>query len=129
MSNAQAGGQKGRATTDHLLILKEIIKYTIKHKKNIHVAFLDVTKAFDKAWLEGILHVLNKNGLHGKLWRTISNLNSNLKAQIKTKHGLTETINIKHSIRQGGILSGVLYALQNGRNSQRDPKPKYRNSP
>jgi hypothetical protein len=43
--------------------------------------------------------------------RIISNLNSNLKAQIKTKHGLTEIISIKNSIRQGGVLSGALYAL------------------
>ena len=42
MAEAQAGGQKGKATVDHLLRLKN---------KDAYITFLDVTKACDKAWL------------------------------------------------------------------------------
>ena len=44
------------------------------------------------------------------MWRTIRNLNSNLTAGIRTKHGLTRDINIKDSIRQGGVLSVAEYS-------------------
>jgi hypothetical protein len=38
-------------------------------------------------------------------------MNQNLKATIKTKDGPTRPISKKDSIRQGGVLSGILYAL------------------
>ena len=37
ISDAQAGGKKGRATTDHLLILKETIKHN--RKKGMHKSY------------------------------------------------------------------------------------------
>ena len=111
MSDAQAGGIKGRATTDHILILKELVHIAKQGKKNIILTYLDVTKAYDKAWLDGILYVLHKQGITNRLWQIVKNLNSNLKTSIQTKHGPTRQINIKDSIRQGGVLSVTLYAL------------------
>ena len=39
----------------------------------------------------------------------IKNLNSNLTAKIHTRHGLTRKIQIKDSIRQGGVQSVIEY--------------------
>ena len=111
MSDAQAGGIKGRATVDHIMILKELIHIAKQNKEHITLTYLDVTKAYDKAWLDGILYVLHKNGVKNRLWNLIKSLNSNLKTAIQTKYGLTRQINIKDSIRQGGVLSVSLYAL------------------
>ena len=38
----------------------------MNRKQTAYAVFLDVQKAFDKAWLDAILYVLNKNGVHGK---------------------------------------------------------------
>ena len=111
MTDAQAGGIKGRATVDHILIMKEIVNICKANKKEAILTYLDVTKAYDKAWLDAILYVLHKEGLRNKLWLIVKNLNSNLKTTILTKHGPTREITIKDSIRQGGVLSVVLYAL------------------
>ena len=43
-------------------------------------------------------------------WNIIRKLNQGLKAKIKTKDGITREINIKDSIRQGGVLSVLQYA-------------------
>ena len=112
MTEAQAGGQAGRSTADHIIILNSIInqkKVTMK-KQDLYIVFLDVTKAYDKAWLNAILYATNKNGLKGKHWRLVKELNSNLTAKIRTQHGLTREINIRDSIRQGGVLSVIEYA-------------------
>ena len=111
MSEAQAGGQKGKATTDHLLILKDLIKDAQNRMKTTYAAFLDVTKAYDKAWLDGIMYAMHKRGLTNTHWQVVKNLNQNLKAQLLTKHGLTEEFVIRDSIRQGGVLSVIQYAL------------------
>ena len=67
-------------------------------------------KAYDKAWLDAILYALHKNGVKGKNLQITKKMNLNLKAKVITKYGLTRTINIKDSIRQGGVLSVIEYA-------------------
>ncbi len=111
MTWAQAGGRQGAATTDHILLMKEVIETSLKKKDTVYMVFLDVTKAFDKAWLSGILHVLYNCGLKDRHWLLAKNLNQNLKAKIKTKYGHTRTISISNSIRQGGVLSVILFGL------------------
>ena len=111
MTEAQAGGQKGHSTTDHLLILKDTIQHIRNQRKTAYVIVLEVTKAYDKAWIDAILYMANKNGVETKIWNIIRNLNEKLTASIKTKYGLTRTINITDSLRQGGVLSVILYAL------------------
>ena len=106
ISEHQGGGKKGADTTDHILILKEAIKRSNK----IYVTFLDVTKAYDKAWADALLYVLHKKGVKDRLWLTVKDLNNNLMAKVRTKHGKTRDIKIRDSIRQGGVLSVTLYA-------------------
>ena len=111
MSYDQAGGRKGTATVDHLAILYEAIYEARKNKKPVYIVFLDVTKAYDKAWLDAIMYVMHKEGLDTPEWDIIRKLNDNLTARIQTKHGQTREIKIKDSIRQGCVLSVIQYAL------------------
>ena len=71
MTESQAGGQKGKATVDHLLRLKNTIKHIRQNRKNAYVAFLDVTKAYDKAWLDAILYVMHKEGTDLPTWKLV----------------------------------------------------------
>ena len=111
MTDAQAGGIRGRATTDHLLTLKEAINIAKSQRKQVYATFLDVTKAYDKAWIDAIMYVMYKRGLNTKIWSTIKKLNENFTATIQTKYGPTRKIKIKDSIRQGGVISVLQYAL------------------
>ena len=111
ISEAQAGGKRGCATVDHLLLIKELIKAAKKDKKNVYLTYLDVAKAYDKVWLTGIMYVMYKEGLTDNHWTIVKRLNENLTAQPQTKYGLTREIKIKDSIRQGGVLSTTMYGL------------------
>ena len=111
ITDAQAGGRAGSATTDHLLILNQAIKSAKNRKKDMYVGFLDVTKAYDKAWITAIMHILYERGLTDAHWETVLKLNENLTAKLKTKYGLTRTINIKDSLRQGGVLAVLQYGI------------------
>ena len=66
----------------------------------------------DKAWLDAIMYIMYNNGIQENHWTLIRALNSNLTARIHTKYGLTRKIKIKDSLRQGGVLSGIMYGSQ-----------------
>ena len=110
ISEAQAGGIPGSTTADHLIALKQIIRELRKKGKTAYLIFLDVQKAYNKAWLDAILYAMHKNGVTGKSLHMIRKLNSNLTARIHTRFGATREIKIRDSIRQGGILSVIEYA-------------------
>ena len=107
ISEMQGGGKPGANTADHLLVLQE----TLRNQKEAYIAFLDVTKAYDKAWADGIMYVLAKQGVYNKTWTTIRKLNEGLTAVAETKYGHTREIKMKDNIRQGGVLSVIMYAV------------------
>lgn len=111
MTDAQAGGRKQRATTEHIAIIYNKIEENKKKRKPTYITFLDVTKAYDKAWIKAIMYVMNKEGLDNGIWHLVNKLNNNLTARIITKYGPTREIKINDSIRQGGVLSVIEYAL------------------
>ena len=60
-----------------------------EEKKPLLLTYLDVTKEYDKAWLDGIMYALHNNGVIGPTWYIIRKLNQGLKAKIKTKDDMT----------------------------------------
>ena len=110
MTPNQGGGIKGKSTSDHLIRITNFIKSNKAKKQKLILVFLYVTKAYDKAWSKAIMYALDKNGIKGKDWTITKKLNENLTARIQTNHGCTRKVEIKDSIRQGGILSVLQYA-------------------
>ena len=45
-----------------------------KEKKDVYITFLDVTKAYDKAWMKAIMYSLHKSGIKGKLLRIVNKI-------------------------------------------------------
>ena len=58
-----------------------------------------------------ILYIMHKEGTELPMWKIVKELNSNLRARLNTKYGQTRKINITDSIRQGGVISVIQYAL------------------
>ena len=106
-TDAQAGGRIERGCIDHMYTLNAIVRERTKQNKPTFIAFLDVEKAYDRVWKDSMFDALWRNGLKGKLWRVMYNLNSKLKASVKTKFGNTRVFDVTEGIRQGGPLSGL----------------------
>ena len=74
------------------------------------MVYLDVTKAYDKAWLDTLLYVFNKRGIEAENWQITNHLDTNRTTTIQTKYSNTREIKRRDSIRQGGVLSVLMYA-------------------
>ena len=78
---------------------------------HIHIVFLDVEKAFDKAWREGILHVMHEQGCRDDLWMYLDVLNEGISVRVKSAWGLTNPVKSDKVIKQGSVLSPIQYGL------------------
>ena len=75
------------------------------------MAFLEVIKAYEKAWSEAIMYVIHKGGNEDRHLNMIKKLNVNITAILKTKRKETREIHIKYNVRQGGVLSVLEYGV------------------
>merc|ERR1712002_570818 len=67
--------------------------------KGLHIVFLDVEKAFDKAWREVIMWLMNERGCGKKEWIYLETLNSENKVRVNTVFGPTDEVSIDRVIK------------------------------
>ena len=65
---------------------------------------------YDNINNEDMLSILWEKGLRGNACRVLGNLNTDLKAIIKTKHWPTRTINMEIGGKQGSRLTGRMFS-------------------
>ena len=71
----QAGFCKNLKTTDHVYVLKTIVdKYEFNSTKGgkLYACFIDLRKAFDTVWHEGLLLKPQKAGIDGRMYEIIA---------------------------------------------------------
>ena len=72
LNPCQSGFQKGNSCVSQLLkITHDIFKN--EPPVNTRSIFLDMSKAFDKVWHEGLLHKVKAHGVQGKLYSLLAN--------------------------------------------------------
>ncbi|VDI39241.1 Hypothetical predicted protein [Mytilus galloprovincialis] len=76
-------------------------------KYKTFLAFLDLTKAFDRLWRDGLFYLLWKTGIQGKCWKLLKSLYSNV------LFGDCETgfFDQEFGLKQGCVLSPALFSV------------------
>ena len=105
----QAGFRRARSTVDQLFILKEVIVH--RRPKPTYCAFIDIAKAYDKVWRDGLWYKLWKAGIRGKLWRILRNIYQKVESSVLLGDTRTDFFEIEVGVRQGCILSPILFTL------------------
>ena len=54
--------------------LNELIQSHIKEGKSTYAFFLDVKKAYDTVWRDGLWHKMWEMGINGKMWGVVRSL-------------------------------------------------------
>jgi len=100
-------------TSDHIFTLRCIIDRYVTNTSGgkMYACFIDFKKAFDSIWHEGLLYKLLKNNVNGNFYKLIKNLYSKSSCYIKLGSKRTKSFRYARGVRQGCILSPLLFNL------------------
>ncbi|GBN44994.1 putative RNA-directed DNA polymerase from transposon BS [Araneus ventricosus] len=93
-----------------LKTLKEVINKRDKGEYTGPV-FLDVQKAFDKVWIQGLIHKLIKWKTPPHLLQLLKSYLEERKFTVKNGNSISEAKIMREGIPQGGKICPVLYSL------------------
>ena len=94
-SNMQFRFQEGVGCIKASFIILETINHMLERGSKIFSCFLDVRKAFDTVWIDGLLFKLFMElGINGRMWLAIKDLYTNVKARVLYSGSLSRMFDI-----------------------------------
>lgn len=109
---SQAGFRKGRGTMDNILILNHIVqRERCKEDSKVYTVFVDLKAAFDNVNRVKLWSLLERNKISEALIERLKELYKDTEITVWTKKGLTEAFKTTKGVRQGCVLSPLLFNL------------------
>lgn len=111
ISDAQFGFKSDYSTVDAIFILESLISKYIQGKKRLYCSFIDLKRAFDSVYRDGLWYKLLKQGLNGKVFQIIRSIYSDVKSCVKNFGSISEFFDSNVGLLQGEIISPLLFSL------------------
>ena len=101
----QAAFRQDRLTEDQITYIAQAIEDVFQDKKRTFAVWIDLEKALDKVWKEGLKLKLHQCGVAGRKFKWIGQnmYNRKAKAHIKQQWSIKRTL--RQGVPQGGVLS------------------------
>ena len=111
LTKNQSGFRPGDSCTNQLLSLVHEIHESFDHGFEVRSIYLDISKAFDKVWHEGLVFKLKQNGIEGKLLNLFKNYLSNRKQRVVLNGMESKWGEIRAGVPQGSVLGPLLFLI------------------
>ena len=107
----QLGFREGNRTSDGHILHNLLQLYCHKRGQKIFSCFIDFRKAFDSIPRDNLFTKLLEIGISGKFFNILKTLYKNDYCSIKLNEGLTNTFVANQGVKQGCILSPLLFNI------------------
>ena len=109
----QSGFRPDDSTTNQLLYLVNEIHEAFENSKSLEIraVFLDISKAFDKVWHEGLIFKLKQNGISGSLLTLFENYLCNRKQRVVLNGSCSDFFTIESGVPHGSVLGPLLFLI------------------
>ena len=102
---------KNKEATEHVYRLGEFVKLAKQRSWCATAVSLDVEKAFDSVWYDGLRRKLSDLGLPHKLIRLLSSFLSDRTIRVRVGQTLSQSVRLLAGTPQGSVLSPLLYIV------------------
>jgi len=110
-SKFQGAWQKNKTTTINASTIIGMYEDALLHKKEIHVAYIDLVKAYDSVEHWSIKQTLKHYNFKEDTIKLIMSLIEGSDLAIITKFGLTDKLTVNRGVRQGDVISPTLFTI------------------
>ena len=107
----QAGFRPKRSCAEQIFTLRRIIEKCQEFQVPLAISFIDFSKAFDSIHRPTLWKILKSYGIPTKLVTAIEKIYENSSCCIRTEDGLSSWFKVLTGVRQGCILSPLLFAI------------------
>jgi len=107
----QAGFRSGRSCCDQIFALRQIIEKVTAADSKLLVNFIDFRKAFDCVHRHSVWNILKCYGFPDKIIGIIQSFYNNSRCAVRSDGGIGDWFQIVTGVRQGCILSPMLFLL------------------
>ena len=111
LGDVQGGFRKGRGGADNVFILHTLLWKAQAKKQQAHLAFLDISKAYDSVNREVLWAKLTKLGITGKFLNMLMTMYSGDSVDCNVNGTTTRCVYLKRGLRQGCSLSPLLFNI------------------
>ena len=111
LHEGQAGFRINRSCMDNVYTLNEIVQGRLREDKKTYALFLDIQKAYDSVWHDGLWYKLWDMGVKGRMWRVIKKMYESSKSGVLLEGEKSDTFTIEQGVAQGCSLSPILFSI------------------
>ncbi|CAH1266510.1 Hypp3401 [Branchiostoma lanceolatum] len=105
----QAGFRPNRSCSDQIATLRIIVEQSAEFNSQLYAVFVDYEKAFDSLDRSTLWNILDHYGIPTKIISMVKVFYNNFQAQVSHGGDLTEPFNMTTGVRQGCLLSPLLF--------------------
>ena len=107
----QAGFRGGRGCIDQIFALRNIIEQCIEWNTPLYINFIDFRKAFDSVHRDTLWKILKTYGVPPKMVTLMGLFYDQFECSVIIDNNLSEWFSVESGVRQGCIISPILFLL------------------
>ena len=111
LPESQCGFRKFRGTSDMVFTARQLQEKCQEQHRDLYIAFIDLTKAFDTVIREGLLKIMAMYGCPTKFINIVKQLHDGMKARVQDNGEFSEPFSVSNGVKQGCVLAPTLFSI------------------